>query len=176
MDDLGALLHLGAGVKAIAETAEGTVPLRMAPSAGSLQPVNVYVAACDVTGVPPGIYSYHPVRHALDLVRRGDPRDALANGCLQEFVATAPATVVLTCSLDRVRWRYGSRAYRSVHLDAGVQCHNLLLVAADLGLGCCAVFGFFEERLDEILAIDGTTEFTTLVMPIGYPATTGPPR
>ncbi len=166
--DLASLLHVGAGMKRLVETSEGTIPLRMAPSAGSLQPVNVYVAAAEVDDLNQGLHYYDPVRHALDLVSVDDPRPALEQGCMQPFVAASPAVLILTCSLDRVRWHYGSRAYRSVHLDAGVQAHNLMLVASGLGLGCCAVFGFFDEHLDRFVGIDGRDEFTTLLIPVGH--------
>jgi SagB-type dehydrogenase family enzyme len=177
--DLSDLLHVGAGVKRLAETPIGTVPVRMAPSAGSLQPVNVYVAASRVAGLPAGLYHYNPVRHDLDRLSDSDPRPALEAGCMQGFVATSPVALVLTCSLDRVLWHYGTRAYRSVHLDAGVLAQNLMLVATALGLGSCAVFGFFDRVLDELIGADGRDEFTTLVLAVGRQspavAASGPP-
>jgi SagB-type dehydrogenase family enzyme len=157
----------------VVETPGGTIPVRMAPSAGSLQPVNLYVAATRVTGLEPGVHYYDPARHALNRVRATDPRPALAAGCMQDFVATSPATLILTCSLDRVLWHYGSRAYRSVHLDAGVQAHNLMLVATALGLASCAIFGDYDDHIDHLTGIDGRNEITALLLAIGHQARSG---
>ena len=169
LSDLGGLLHLGAGTKRLAEAPLGTVPVRMAPSAGSLQPVNLYVAARRVEGVEAALYHYHPVRHALELARPGDPGPAFASCFMQEFVAASPVVLVLTCSLDRVVWHYGPRAYRSAHLDAGVLAQNLMLAATGLGLASCAVFGFYDELLDAVLGADGHDEFTALALALGHP-------
>jgi SagB-type dehydrogenase family enzyme len=88
---------------------------------------------------------------------------------MQEFVSAAPVVCALTCSLDRVQWRYGARAYRSAHLDAGVMCQNLYLVGTALDLCVCAVFGFFEDRLQQLLHLDDDREYPTLLFTIGHP-------
>ncbi|MEX5710778.1 SagB/ThcOx family dehydrogenase [Parafrankia sp. FMc6] len=168
--DLGDLLHHAAGVKQLAQTPIGSIPVRMAPSAGSLQPVNVYVAASRVDDLEPGVYYYQPVRHELELVSPGDPGPSLTSGCMQDFVGTCAATLVLTCSLDRVVWHYGHRAYRSVHLDAGVLAQNLMLVGTALDLATCAVFGFFDDDLNRLVGADGRDEITALALAVGHPA------
>jgi SagB-type dehydrogenase family enzyme len=167
---LSALLYWSAGVKGYVETPDGsTFPLRFAPSAGSLQPVNLYVIANLVEGFDPGVYYYHPANHALVPITCDDVQYDLRRCCMQEFVSAAPVVCALTCSLDRVQWRYGARAYRSAHLDAGVMCQNLYLVGTALDLCVCAVFGFFEDRLQQLLHLDDDREYPTLLFTIGHP-------
>lgn len=169
LQTLSTLLHYAAGISRWGETPDGEpFPMRMAPSAGSLQPVNLYVIVNTVADLAPGVYYYAPPDHELQLVIPNDMRAELRRCSMQEFVVDVPAIVALTCSVDRVQWRYGDRAYRSVHLDAGVMCQNLYLVAAALELAGCAIFGFFEDRLQQLLQIDNDYEIPTLLFPIGY--------
>ena len=169
LQTISTLLHYAAGISRWVETPEGEqLPMRMAPSAGSLQPVNVYIIVNNVIDLSPGVYYYAPLGHELQIVLPGNVSTGLRRCSIQEFVADVPAIVVLTCSVDRVQWCYGDRAYRSVHLDAGVMCQNLYLVATALELAGCAIFGFFEDRLQQLLQIDNDCEIPTLLFPIGY--------
>ena len=68
---------------------------RAAPSAGALYPLEVYLLAGDVTGLPVGFYRYRPEEH--DLVRKTttDLRKELAAAARgQSFLQSAAAVLV----------------------------------------------------------------------------------
>jgi SagB-type dehydrogenase family enzyme len=73
-----------------------------------------------------------------------------------------------------VEWKYGPRGYRFVHVDAGLACQTLYLVAAALQLRTCAVAAFSDALVNDLLRIDGRREFATLLMPVGTPHATSP--
>jgi SagB-type dehydrogenase family enzyme len=69
---------------------------------------------------------------------------------------------------ERTRRKYGERAYRYVHLDAGHVSENLLLEATALGLGACCVGAFYDEDANEFLGLDGGREFAVLAVAVGW--------
>ncbi|HKR52606.1 MAG TPA: SagB/ThcOx family dehydrogenase [Pseudonocardiaceae bacterium] len=142
-------------------------PLNVCPSAGGLQPVNIYVLVTRVTEVPRGLYYFHPYELTLQLIRDGDLSDAAGESLLQPEFCTAPVLLVLTCSMDRVLWKYPLRHYRTVHMDTGIVAQSLYLVATALGLNACAIAGFRDHELNNLLNIDGHREFATLVFAVG---------
>ena len=164
LEELAALLHFSVGIWG----SKYGYPLRPYPSAGALQPVEVYPVIGDVDGVEPGIYHYDPSSSSLKLLRVGDWRGELMRIALdQEHVGEAPLDLVLTVVYARTRWKYGIRAYRYVHLDTGFAAQNIYLVAEALGLGTCAVGAFYDDDLSDLLGIDGWNEFPMLIMPVG---------
>jgi len=164
LDELAALLHFSVGIWG----SKYGYPLRPYPSAGALQPVEVYSIVGEVEGLEPGIYHYDPSIPSLKLIREGDLRGELMSIALgQGHVGEAPLSLVLTVVYARTRWKYGARAYRYVHLDAGFAAQNIYLIAEALGLGTCAVGAFSDDGLSRLLGIDGWSEFPMLIMPIG---------
>lgn len=141
--------------------------LRAVPSAGALYPLDVYVAAQRVASLPPGLYHYAPARHLLAEVRRADLRPALACGLVEPAFADVPAMVILAACFWRSRFKYGLRGYRFVLLEAGHLAQNVQLAATALGLAVLPIGGFFDCRIDELLAIDGLYESTVYLLALG---------
>jgi SagB-type dehydrogenase family enzyme len=143
--------------------------LRTAPSAGALYPLAVYVVAGRIEGVPAGVYRYDPHAHRLVLVRNGDQRHALASAAVrQTWLAGAPAIMVLAADYARTSVKYGGRAGRYVHIEAGAAAENLFLQAEDLGLGTVVVGSFDDQEIAGILQLPGNIA-PLLLMPVGAP-------
>ncbi len=141
---------------------------RAAPSAGATYPFETYVVVGAVEGLKPGLYRYNVRKHALELLRAGDIRAKLARACLsQDFIASAPATIVLAAEYERTTRRYGERGYRYVAMEAGHIGENLHLQCEALGLGTVMVGAFFDNEVKELL---GVPEEPLYVMPVGKPA------
>jgi SagB-type dehydrogenase family enzyme len=143
--------------------------LRTAPSAGALYPLEVYLVAGDVSGVRPGVYRYDPRRHRLVLGSEGDPRAGVARAALsQDWVAEAPAIVVLAAVYERTARKYGERAPRYVHMEVGHAAQNVYLQAVALGLGTTMVGAFHDEQVARVLGLPRHAKPLGL-LPVGKP-------
>ena len=141
---------------------------RAAPSAGAKYPIELFVVAGDVEGLPAGIYRYHPKFHALSLVEEGDVRETLWSEALwQEWVKNAPLSLVIGAVYGRTMGKYGERGIRYVHIEVGAVAENVYLEAESLGLGTTFVGAFSDGGVKKIL---GAADVDPLgVMPVGVP-------
>jgi SagB-type dehydrogenase family enzyme len=143
--------------------------LRTAPSAGALYPLEVYLVAGAVPEVRPGVYRYDPRRHRLSLASAGDVRAAVAEAALgQDWVAEAPAILVVAAVYERTARKYRERAARYVHMEVGHAAQNVYFQAAALGLGTTMVGAFRDEELARVLGIPGDAKPLGL-LPVGKP-------
>jgi len=168
--DLSRLLYFTNGVN--------TPPiLRAAPSAGALYAGEIYLVAERVTGLEPGVYYYAPPSHALVPIRQG-PGIEVVRGALERpgQIASAPVVVLLTNVFGRYGWRYANRGYRYALIDTGHIGENLRLTAHSAGLVDTALPRFHDQRLNELLGIDGRQEAVCAVHAVGHPGplTTSP--
>ncbi|MEB3774000.1 MAG: SagB/ThcOx family dehydrogenase [Desulfurococcales archaeon] len=164
--DLSALLYYTVGVTGRAWWGG---PKRAYPSAGALQPVEVYVSASRVEDLGEGLYHYNPGLHGLELLRPGDYSRELEEAALgQEHVGRAPVVLILTAVYSRTASRYGQRSYRYIHWDAGFAGENIYLVSEALGMATVAVGAFYDYEVCRILEIDCTWEMPMLLFPVGY--------
>ncbi|KPJ51984.1 nitroreductase, partial [candidate division TA06 bacterium DG_24] len=122
---------------------------RTAPSAGALYPLEVYVVAGKVEGLPAGIYKYRPREHELWRVDLGDKRRELSGAALgQEPVADGAIDIVFAAVYGRTAVKYGERATRYVHIEVGHAAQNVFLQAGALDLGAAVIGAFFDEEVE----------------------------
>ena len=142
---------------------------RTAPSAGALYPLEVYLVAGAVTDLPPGVYHYEPRRHRLVLSAKGDRRAGVAEAALdQDWVAEAPAILVLAAVQQRTARKYGARAARYVHIEVGHAAQNVYLQALALGLGTTVVGAYRDDPLADLLELPRQAKPLAL-LPVGVP-------
>jgi len=143
---------------------------RCLPSAGALYPLELYVAVSRVDGLDPGLYHYDPRGHALAQLRDEDCIAAIADAVfIPEATEGAAAVLLMSAMFGRSKIKYGERAYRFALLEAGHAMQNLLLVATALNLGACPVGGFIDDRLNDLLDIDGVEEAALYAAIVGLP-------
>ncbi len=166
LDELAFLLWATQGIRARLDAATA---LRTVPSAGARHALETHLCALNVASVEPGVYRYLPVRHQL-VLERTVPRLArqLAAGAFeQQFVAEAAAVFVWAAVPYRMEWRYGAAAPKLIALDAGHVCQNLYLACEAIGAGCCAIAAYHQQRMDELLGLDGEDEFAIYMAAVG---------
>jgi len=106
--------------------------LRVNPSSGHLHPTEGYLIAGPIAGLHPraAVYHYAPFGHALEL------RAELSGPAWRTIAAQLPDHAVLvglTSIHWRESWKYGERAFRYCHHDAGHAIGSLAVSAAGLG-------------------------------------------
>jgi len=90
------------------------------------------------------------------------------DSCLrQNMVANCAVTFIWDADFYRMSWRYGERGLRYIYLDAGHVCQNLYLAAEAVSSGVCAIGAFEDDKINEILGLDGENHFTVYVATLG---------
>jgi SagB-type dehydrogenase family enzyme len=144
---------------------------RLVPSAGALYPLEMYCLVNDVKTIKPGLYHYNVKGHWLEMLKQGNLGDELSDAALgQEMCREAPLLVIWTGIFRRSTWKYEERGYRYIYLDAGHSAQNLALAACSLGLGSCQIGAFFDDRVNDILDVDGEEESVIYMSTVGWPA------
>ena len=144
-------------------------PVRAAPSAGALYPVEVYVIVNNVEGLQKGIYHYSVLDHALELIKVGDFRNAITSaGLKQEMLGDSGVTFVLSAIFDRTRHKYGERGIRYVYMEGGHISQNISLQAVSLGLGSVSVGAFLDHKINELIGLDGRREAAIYLHSVGW--------
>jgi hypothetical protein len=112
VEHLSTLLQHGAGTTGtVSGYGYRRLPLRTFPSAGGLQSPELYVSIQAVSGVPPGIYHYHCLDHALELIPSEASGQRLADFALgQTYLREAAVVLLITGYYERLLWKYGERA------------------------------------------------------------------
>ena len=133
---------------------------RTSPSAGARHPFETYVIVNKVEEIEPGLYRYLPLKHSLLLLEEGDLRDEFAEACLgQDFTRKSAVSFIWTTIPYRTEWRYSVVSHKVIALDAGHVCQNLYLASEAIKGGTCAIGAYSQEKMDELLGVDGDDEF-----------------
>jgi SagB-type dehydrogenase family enzyme len=139
-------------------------PLRFVPSGGGLCASDLYVIAWDIDGLPAGIYHYEGAQHRLELLREGDVREELRAMVNASLVDGTRAAIVQTMQIARFHSKYGPRAYRYGHLDAGVMTMSLRLLGRAAGVRLRNTPAFADDALTELLALPLHQELPTQIV------------
>lgn len=144
------------------------IPRRVFPSAGGLQDFDVQVLAHNVAGLERGRYEYDPLDHSLVLAEAGDFRAPIVEASFAtNWLMHAQSVIAIVGNYERVAWKYGTRGYRYMGIDAGVVCGQLYLAATALGLAVNAVAAFQDDTTNRLLRLDGKDHFIQLLVTIG---------
>jgi SagB-type dehydrogenase family enzyme len=116
--------------------------VRPYPSGGGSYELELYLAVDKCEGLPRGLYHYDAGDHALVPIGAGAAElDALLRGAAFAMGVSAPPQIAITITarFGRTAWKYSSIAYSLILKDVGVLLQTFYLMAADMGLGGCAI-------------------------------------
>ena len=168
IEELSFLVWATQGVRAVEPVADGVTTRRTVPSAGCRHAFETYLFVNRVDGVEPGLYRYLPMEHKLLPVPREITAEQVGEACCgQGFVGEGAVVFIWTAIPYRMEWRYTTRSYKSIALDAGHLCQNLYLASEAIGAGTCAIGAYFQDEMDALLGLDGEDEFVIYAAPVG---------
>lgn len=140
-----------------------------APDYFDLGLIETFIAVSGIDGLEEGCYYYAPKAQELRQIRFKNFRRELHMLCLGQNLGRDAAVVLFhTADLAQAVARYGDRAYRYLHMDAGHLGQRLNLAAIRLGLGVSGIAGFFDDEVNEVLGIpidEAVLYITTLGKP-----------
>lgn len=161
LSDLSSLLFYSAGIKNSTESFQ-----RFYPSAGGRYPLEVY-ALCLNTDFQRGLYHYYLKNHSLEELLTFEGFDFDKYFIQQKWIPKVPCFIIITAVFKRNTVKYGDRGYRHILAESGHLGQNFYLVSAALNLACCAIGGYLDDKINELLDIDGIEESVVYVLAIG---------
>ena len=140
---------------------------RTAPSAGAKCPLEIYIAAGNITKLPAGIYKYDNKTHSLEEIVLGDKREELCTAAhSQKQVKNAPVVIIFAAVFERTTDKYGQRGRQYVYTDLGHSAQNVCLQATSLGLGVVPMGAFDDSHIRKITQMP-ENETAVYLMPAG---------
>lgn len=166
VEELSYLLWCTQGVK---EVIPGSATFRTVPSAGARHAFETYLLVNNVEDLQRGIYRFLALEHKLLQINTApNIADEITEACFgQVFVKRSAVTFIWTAVPYRMKWRYGERGYRYMHLDAGHVCQNLYLSAESIACGVCAIAAFSDDDMNRLLKVDGENQFVIYLATVG---------
>lgn len=166
IEELSFLLWATQGLK---QKLDAGHALRTVPSAGCRHALETYLCVLNVQGLDRGIYRYLPLEHKLLFEFTDDNLDKKIYQAVfgQSYPKDAAVTFIWTAIPYRMEWRYDIAAHKVIAIDAGHVCQNLYLACEAIDAGTCAMAAYDQEKMDELLRIDGQNEFTIYLASVG---------
>jgi SagB-type dehydrogenase family enzyme len=116
--------------------------IRPYPSAGAGYELELYLAVGRCDGLSRGFYHYDARDHALVPIGvSAHELEAQLTGAGYSMGTPAAPQILITIAarFGRISWKYSSIAYSLILKDVGVLMQTLYLMAAEMGLGGCAI-------------------------------------
>jgi SagB-type dehydrogenase family enzyme len=181
LNNLASLLRAASGISgavrlSLSDGSERQYKLRTAPSAGSLYPVDLAIAAQNVPQLAGGLYSYDVLGDRLVAYPLA-PNTTVANvlDCFAveetEIDLSRSAVIILLVGFPwRSMRKYGARGLRFVLHEAGALSQNVHLACAALGLGSVDCASLYDDEAHEVLGLDGVAACPLHTIIIGHAA------
>ncbi len=166
---LGELARLLWAAQGVTKRDSGWIyPLRSAPSAGGLYPLEVYVALASgaVEGLDAGLYHYDPVGEEVVMLDAGEGYYEYLNTLVGASSRERLIHMLVCAVYPRTTGKYGQRGVMYVHNEIGHVLLNVMVECASLNLGCKAMIVSGRGRVKETLKL---SEEPLLDITIGKP-------
>jgi SagB-type dehydrogenase family enzyme len=143
------------------------------PTGGSAYELELYLTVANCDGLASGLYHYDADAHALTPIpARPEQLNTMLDFAQFAMGAEGRPQILLTVTsrFARLAWKYSSIAYALTLKDVGALLQTLYLMAADMGLGGCAVgtsdIDLFEKTTGLPFHVEGPVGQFTLGRPI----------
>jgi Nitroreductase family. len=151
-DSISRLFYESLAISAWKQAGENRWSLRVNPSSGDLHPTEAYLIAAPVTDLSEvtAVYHYSAYGHALErrIILTGKEWDAISRNLPPYSLLISLASIYW-----RESWKYGERAYRYCHHDAGHAIGTVTFAAATLGWKTRLIHSVTDGDLATLLGI-----------------------
>lgn len=146
-----------------------TILVRNVPSGGSRYPLETYFVASDVEGLEAGLYRYLPKSNSIvaERIDSGLTLEMSTASMNFKIMTRAPVTFIWVAVPYRSTWALGNRGYRSVLIEAGHTCQNLILAAAGLGYEVFPTDLFHDDLIAKLAGLDPETQWPIYLAAVG---------
>ncbi|MCA3077699.1 MAG: SagB/ThcOx family dehydrogenase [Rhodocyclaceae bacterium] len=141
---------------------------RASCSAGALYPLEIYIWAFEVDGLEQSLYHYVPKGHILEKIEPDIDIEAVVGATsYKDLLANAAVLICVSAVFERNYMKYRQRGYRFVLKDAGALLQSLYLAGTAVGLATCAIGGFFDDEVGDLIGIDNLYEAPIIMFALG---------
>jgi SagB-type dehydrogenase family enzyme len=146
-----------------------TIQLKNVPSSGSRYPLETYFVANDVEGLETGLYRFLPRSHSIvaEKIDSGLILEMSTASMSFKIMTRAAVTFLWVAVPYRSTWALGNRGYRSVLIEAGHTCQNLIMAAANLGYDVFPTDMFHDELMTTLAGLDPETQWPVYIAAVG---------
>lgn len=176
LQDLSHFLHLSYSITQRFEPFLLIPPRRNIPSGGGLYPIDVYVINQHIAELPIGVYLYDLFASKLKLIHAFRDQEEL-NTALNTTLFTeqkididytnSSAFLVLGAELERSCFKYLDRGIRWAMMEAGEIVQSMYLASVSLDMKTCAIGGFNDEALAQLISYQNPSQITLLALTLG---------
>ena len=151
-DSISRLFYESLAISAWKQAGENRWSLRVNPSSGDLHPTEAYLIAAPVKDLSEvtAVYHYSTYGHALErrMILTNKEWDAISQN-----LPPGSLLISLTSIYWRESWKYGERAYRYCHHDAGHAIGTVTFAAATLGWKTRLIHSVTDDDLATLLGL-----------------------
>ena len=131
-DSVSRLFYESLAISAWKQAGNNRWPLRVNPSSGNLHPTEAYLITGPIEDLSEeiAVYHYSALTHALErrIILTNEEWDAIC-----QYLPPGSLLISLASIYWRESWKYGERAFRYCHHDAGHAIGTITFAAAALG-------------------------------------------
>ncbi len=130
---------------------------------------DTYLIVNAATGLRSGAYFYNRAAHAFELLKAGNFRAEAGYLCLEQPLGMdCAALIVYMAALERALGALGNRAYRDLHLEAGILGGRAYLAAYALGRGATGLT-FYDDDTSKFFSPHAAQKSPVLMVAVGVP-------
>lgn len=169
LKEISKILYFSAGIRNFKEAkSDFDKSKRMYPSGGARYPLEIYPVIFKGKEILPGIYHYNVKWNTLELLLKGDFKKKFSSEITnQSWIKKAGMLIIITAVFSRTIVKYKERGWRYIFFEAGHLVQNIYLVSTSLKLKCCAIGGFIDEKVIELLDLNPKSELPLYLIAIG---------
>jgi SagB-type dehydrogenase family enzyme len=145
------------------------INLRVAASGGAMYPLDLFLVALKIRGLPTGVYRYLAKSHALKSIgtATGIPDPRMSAEFFPIQLDKAGLLVGYVYNLFENARKYGDMALGFAMIEAGAISAHVHLLCTALGLGSCDVGSFSKRRFERLFDADGISRHVIHLTVIG---------